>query len=101
MRIPRRRFLGMISTGAALSATCARELEVSSASQSRAAPPSAALRRGDPWLEISKANLIWNFRQIQSRVGGKPIMAVIKANAYGHGLFGVARVLEAAGANHF
>ncbi|HLF23544.1 MAG TPA: alanine racemase, partial [Burkholderiales bacterium] len=38
---------------------------------------------------------------MQSRVGGKPVMAVIKANAYGHGLLGVARTLEAAGAKHF
>jgi alanine racemase len=66
-----------------------------------AARATASNRSCDPWLEISKANLIWNFRQIQSRVGGKPVMAVIKATAYGHGLVGVARTLESAGAKHF
>ncbi len=101
MQIPRRDFLGMMTAGAALSAAGARAVESVSAPQSRATPPSAAVQRGDPWLEISKANLVWNFQQIQSRVGGKPVMAVIKANAYGHGLVGVARTLEAAGAKHF
>ncbi|MCI0620846.1 MAG: alanine racemase [Acidobacteria bacterium] len=55
----------------------------------------------DPWLEISAANLRWNLRQIQSRIGDKPIMAVVKANAYGHGLTGTARLLEGAGLQNF
>jgi len=101
MRIPRREFLGMLAaSGAAgaLSQSLHAQASLPASSSARAA---AAARRGDPWLEISKANLVWNFRQIQSRVGGKPVMAVIKANGYGHGLVGVARVLEAAGAKHF
>lgn len=55
----------------------------------------------DPWLEINAANLRWNLKQIQSRIGHKPIMAVIKANAYGHGLTGTARLVEGARIQHF
>jgi alanine racemase len=101
MKIHRREFLGMLAAGGAastLSQSLSAQASMPASSSARAV---AAMRRGDPWLEISKANLIWNFRQIQSRVGGKPVMAVIKANAYGHGLVGVARTLEAAGAKHF
>jgi alanine racemase len=61
----------------------------------------AATRRADPWLEISAAKLEWNLRQIQARVGGKRVMAVVKANGYGHGLVRVARVLEKAGVQDF
>ncbi len=101
MKIPRREFLSLLAAGGAAS-SMAQSL---SAQASRPAPSAArtiaASRSGDPWLEISKANLFWNFRQIQSRIGGKLVMAVIKANAYAHGLVGVARTLEAAGAKHF
>ncbi len=62
--------------------------------------PAAAARRGDPWIEISAANLVWNLRQIEQRAG-KPVMAVVKANAYGHGLAPVARRLADAGVRHF
>jgi alanine racemase len=101
MKVYRREFLNLIAAGGA---TCVLPQDISA--QASVPPPSsgrepAAVRRGDPWLEINKANLVWNFRQIQSRVGGKLVMAVIKANAYGHGLVGVARALEAAGAKHF
>jgi alanine racemase len=101
VRIPRREFLGMLAAGSAASTLSQSLPAQASLPASSSARTAAAARRGDPWLEISKANLVWNFRQIQSRVGGKPVMAVIKANAYGHGLVGVARVLEAAGAKHF
>ncbi|MCG8608649.1 alanine racemase, partial [bacterium] len=37
----------------------------------------------DPWLEIDLNNIAWNLRQIRTRVDGRPVMAVIKANAYG------------------
>ncbi len=48
----------------------------------------------DPWLEINTKNLAWNVSQTRKRVNNRPIMAVIKCNAYGHGLVGTARVLE-------
>jgi len=48
----------------------------------------------DPWLEINLKNIAWNLSQIQQLVSPLPVMAVIKANAYGHGLVEVAKFLE-------
>lgn len=48
----------------------------------------------DPWVEISAANLAHNVREIARRAGGRPILAVIKNNAYGMGLREAARMLE-------
>jgi len=48
----------------------------------------------DPWLEINLNNMAWNIRQIKRHVNNRPVMAVIKANAYGHGLLEIARFLE-------
>jgi len=51
----------------------------------------------DPRIDISLANLRWNFAQVRTRAK-VPVMAVVKANAYGHGLVETARALEKAGA---
>ena len=48
----------------------------------------------DPRLEIELNNIAWNLSQIRKRVENRPVMAVIKGNAYGHGLVEVARFLE-------
>jgi alanine racemase len=48
----------------------------------------------DPWLEIDLTNMAWNLTQIRARVNHRPVMAVIKANAYGHGLVEVGKFLE-------
>ena len=48
----------------------------------------------DPWIEISAANLAHNVGEIGRRVENRPILAVIKNNAYGLGVANVARVLE-------
>ncbi len=48
----------------------------------------------DPWLEINLDNIAWNLSQIRKKVHPSPVMAVIKANAYGHGQVEVARFLE-------
>jgi len=87
MIVNRRRFCGLLAAGATVPAPL----------------PNAAVasRIGDPWLEVDRANLAWNLQQISAQVKGKPVMAVVKANAYGHGLEGVAQALQAAGVNHF
>ena len=54
----------------------------------------------DPWVEIDTKNLAWNLSQIQQRVGKRPVMAVIKCNAYGHGLVGVAKSLAKLNVKH-
>lgn len=48
----------------------------------------------DPWLEIDLNNIVWNLSQIRKIVHPYSIMAVIKANAYGHGLVEVAKFLK-------
>jgi alanine racemase len=40
----------------------------------------------DPWIELDMNNLAWNIRETRKRVGDRPILAVVKCNAYGHGL---------------
>jgi alanine racemase len=65
------------------------------------AEPAASSEGSDPWIEIDLDNLAWNLSEIRRRVGNRPVMAVIKANAYGHGLVGIARVLEGYNVRHF
>lgn len=48
----------------------------------------------EPWLEINFANMAWNLAQIRKLVQNRPVMAVIKANGYGHGLVETAKFLE-------
>ncbi len=50
-------------------------------------------------VEISLPALRHNFRQVARRVGAVPIIAVVKANAYGHGVGPVTRTLLTAGAH--
>ncbi len=48
-------------------------------------------------LEVDLGALRHNLGAIRQHVGGARIMAVLKANAYGHGLVPVARLMEAEG----
>ena len=48
----------------------------------------------DPWVEVHAQNLRHNVAEIRRRVGGRPILAVIKNNGYGLGVVNVARLLE-------
>ena len=54
----------------------------------------------DPWLEINLTDMRWNLAQVRQRVENRPIMAVLKANAYGHGLVNVAQFLEKQNIRH-
>jgi alanine racemase len=53
------------------------------------------------WAEIDLDALLHNFAVVRRRVGSVPILAVVKANAYGHGAVRVALTLEEAGAACF
>jgi alanine racemase len=63
----------------------------------------AALRPA--WVDVDLAALENNLAKIRERLAGSPgsakippkVMAVVKADAYGHGAVGVSRALEAAG----
>ena len=50
---------------------------------------------------INLANLKHNFQLLENRSGNSEIMAVVKANAYGHGLDLIAPALFDAGCRHF
>jgi len=50
----------------------------------------------DAAVEVNLSHITWNLKQIRTIVQ-VPIMAVVKANAYGHGLVEVARLLEKEG----
>lgn len=54
------------------------------------------------WVEVSRAALRHNLQQVKAFVGPRvKVLAVVKANAYGHGAARTARVLEEAGADYF
>src|SRR5271157_2110606 len=62
-------------------------------------PHHAAMPEHRTWAEISLEVLRENFRAIQQHVGADvAICAVVKADAYGHGVVECARALESAGA---
>ena len=48
----------------------------------------------DPWIEVRPDHLRHNVGQIHRRVGGRPILAVIKNNGYGLGVVAAARAIE-------
>lgn len=45
------------------------------------------------WAEIDRSALRHNAKIVRERVGSAEVLAVVKANAYGHGLIGVAETL--------
>jgi alanine racemase len=58
--------------------------------------------RRPTWAEINRDALAANFHIVKDRVGSKvSVMAVVKANAYGHGAVECAARLEAEGADWF
>jgi len=52
-------------------------------------------------VEIDLAALRFNYRVIGSLAPGRELMAVVKADAYGHGAVAVSRTLAAEGCRHF
>lgn len=56
----------------------------------------------DPWIELNLDNLVSNVSEVRKRIGKRPIMAVLKCNAYGHGAIETATVLQnTSNINHF
>lgn len=54
------------------------------------------------WVEISKENLIHNVTELKTLLPkGTSFMAVVKANAYGHGAVEISRILNRQGIYHF
>jgi len=61
----------------------------------------AVLEGPATWLELDRAALLHNLAGVRALVGPAQIMAILKANAYGAGATGMARVLAAAGVTTF
>ncbi len=91
--ISRRAFLFFAGMGSA--SLFARRLEGHPPSQKEPAESSSNLS-SDPWIELNLDHMTWNLGQIRKTARVK-VMAVIKANAYGHGLVEVGKHLERAG----
>ena len=91
--LDRREFLTAVGLGAAAGAI---GTDFPIPSQSEKQSPTGI----DPWIELDRAALRHNLLVIGERTGGRPIMAVIKANGYGHGLLEMGRMLLEAGVRH-
>lgn len=46
------------------------------------------------WIEISKANLLHNIGELKKISGPAKLMAIVKSNAYGHGMHEVSSVIK-------
>ena len=84
MRVSRRAFLG--SSLASGTLACTRRAN----SQDRTAPRHSSF---DPWIEIRPDHVRHNVREVGRLAAPRPILAVIKNNAYGMGLLNMARIL--------
>lgn len=53
------------------------------------------------WAEVDLGAIDFNFRQVRKIIGkGKRIMAVVKCDAYGHGLLAIAKRMSSLGADY-
>ena len=53
------------------------------------------------WVEVNLSNLDYNIKNIAKKAAGRPLIGVIKADAYGHGSVKVAEVLRENGVKTF
>ena len=90
--LPRRRFLHLTGTtlGLATTSACASS-GVSVSAGTRPAPTGVTTARNytptrsDPWIELDRAAWAHNVREAARLAGERPILAVVKNNAYGLG----------------
>ena len=54
-------------------------------------------KKAKTWVEISRSALISNIHILQKKIGDCTFMAVVKSNAYGHGLIEIAKIVDKAG----
>ncbi len=52
----------------------------------------------DPWVEIRADHVAHNLAQVRARAENRPVLAVIKNNAYGVGITNMGRLLQESGA---
>ena len=91
MAISRRKFIR--SSMAAAAATSIHPLSLSATTNS---PVVSKISddRFDPWIEVDRTALLHNISEVGRLTKGRPILAVIKNNAYGLGLTLAAKILE-------
>ncbi len=89
-RIDRRSFLGFAAAALSPAPAQAQPAVVSHARDSRF----------DPWIEVKTDHLTHNAAEVARLAGGRPILAVIKNNAYGLGLLHAAGALARANVIH-
>ena len=65
------------------------------------APTVTEMKEYGGWLELSRSALLHNLAGVRRLVEPAQVMAVVKANAYGVGAGGMARVLEDGGVTRF
>ncbi len=53
------------------------------------------------YIKVNLDNLIHNYKLLKNKIGSSKFMAVVKADAYGHGAEFVAKTLEAEGCEYF
>lgn len=90
MPLSRRSF---VASAAAAGLTAAHARDAASAPASVRQRTQSLADRFDPWLEIDPTALHHNVRVVSRLTGNRPIMAVVKNNAYGLGLDTVAPLL--------
>jgi len=93
MHWSRRSFLGTTAAGIVPASLMARGTVVSTADLS-GRDQVRPLDRFDPWVEVIPDALAHNVAQVSRLSGGRPILAVVKNNAYGLDLVTTARILE-------
>jgi len=87
MSIDRRRFLHGVAAAGVAGALPGRK------TTAPASTPQLVADRFDPWIEVDAAALAHNVGVVSRLAGGRPILAVVKNNAYGLGLAVAAELL--------
>ncbi len=97
MAVSRRTFLtasaGLVGVSAVGSSTTAADELSARSIRVRDSTRGASF---DPWLEIDRAAFEHNVAEVARLAGGRPILAVVKNNAYGLGLTTVGPLLDSA-----
>ncbi len=86
---------GVVLTGS--TATMAQAQEAGMAGP----PPQTVEDQFDTWVELNIDNLKHNIAEVRKKINGRPIMAVVKCNAYGHGIVEIAQSMALEGIEHF
>jgi alanine racemase len=92
--VSRRSFVATAAAAALIPQDIARKER--EANEGTASAPSTLPNAGfDPWIEVDRSALTANARAVSRLAGGRPIVAVVKNNAYGLGLDTAAPILAA------